>query len=184
MNKNIIIGILAVVVIGVAGYYFLVNKQTPILPTQNITNFEECVDAGYAIMESYPRQCAVSGGSSFTEDIGNAIEKQDLIQVENPQPGDVVSSPLKIKGHARGTWYFEASFPVKLFDANNNEIQLTPSYIMTANNWMTEDFVPFEATVTYAQPATAAGTLILHKDNPSDLPENDDQLVIPVRFSN
>ncbi len=32
-----------------------------------INSFDECVAAGNPIMESYPRQCAVPGGPSFTE---------------------------------------------------------------------------------------------------------------------
>ncbi len=32
-----------------------------------IRNFDDCVNAGYPAMESYPRQCAVPGGDSFTE---------------------------------------------------------------------------------------------------------------------
>ena len=33
----------------------------------NITNFEQCAAAGYPVQESYPRQCHVPGGSTFTE---------------------------------------------------------------------------------------------------------------------
>jgi len=36
------------------------NKST-------ITSFDECVKAGNPVMESYPRQCAVPGGTTFTE---------------------------------------------------------------------------------------------------------------------
>src|SRR5687767_8400235 len=32
-----------------------------------ITSFEQCAAAGYPIMESYPRQCAVPSGERFTE---------------------------------------------------------------------------------------------------------------------
>jgi glyoxylase-like metal-dependent hydrolase (beta-lactamase superfamily II) len=32
-----------------------------------ITNFEECVDAGNPVMESYPRQCRTEDGKNFTE---------------------------------------------------------------------------------------------------------------------
>lgn len=39
----------------------------PVDPPQSINSFEECAAAGYPIMESYPRQCAVPGGPSFTE---------------------------------------------------------------------------------------------------------------------
>ncbi len=48
---------------------------------------------------------------------------------------------------------------------------------------MTAEFVPFRAVLTFAAPATERGTLVLEKDNPSGLPENADELRIPIRFS-
>jgi len=41
-----------------------------------IGNFEECVAAGYPVMESYPRQCRVPGGPSFTEIIPAQITRE------------------------------------------------------------------------------------------------------------
>lgn len=32
-----------------------------------VKNFQECMEAGYPIMESYPRQCKDSSGATFTE---------------------------------------------------------------------------------------------------------------------
>jgi hypothetical protein len=37
-------------------------------PPQEIKSFEDCVKAGYPVMESYPRQCAVPGGKTFTSE--------------------------------------------------------------------------------------------------------------------
>ena len=37
----------------------------------DITNFEECIEAGYPAMESYPRQCS-DGEQTFTEEIKDA----------------------------------------------------------------------------------------------------------------
>jgi len=34
-----------------------------------ITDFEECMKAGYPVMESYPRQCKTEDGNSFVEKI-------------------------------------------------------------------------------------------------------------------
>lgn len=34
-----------------------------------ISNFDECVQAGYAIMESYPRQCRTADGRLFVENV-------------------------------------------------------------------------------------------------------------------
>ncbi|HXK34959.1 MAG TPA: Gmad2 immunoglobulin-like domain-containing protein [Candidatus Paceibacterota bacterium] len=105
-----------------------------------------------------------------------------LIRVETPRLGDTIKSPLTIRGEASGGWFFEASFPIRLLDASGNEIPLSPPYIMTAADWMTTEFVPFESTHTFPAPTTETGTLILIKDNPSGLPEFNDQIEIPVQF--
>lgn len=110
-------------------------------------------------------------------------EKSDLIVVDTPRIGDVISSPLSIAGRARGPWYFEASFPVRLMDENGNNIPLTPPYITADAEWMTTDFVPFSDTLTFTSPPSGTrGTLIFQKDNPSGLPEHDDSLEFPVVF--
>jgi len=35
----------------------------------SITNFEECVVAGYPVMEIYPEQCSVPDGETLTREI-------------------------------------------------------------------------------------------------------------------
>ena len=114
------------------------------------------------------------------EDIGNELEKADLIRLSNPRPNQIIENPLFIKGEARGLWFFEASFPIKLFDENNFLLGLTVAQAL--GNWMTEDFVQFSATLPLAVSSTKKGVLILEKDNPSGLPENADELRVPVVF--
>lgn len=109
-----------------------------------------------------------------------AENKSDLIVVESPLPNEVIKSPVVIMGRARGFWFFEASFPVRVVDENNQELAVAVAQAM--GDWMTEDFVPFRAEVSFRQPASEKGFVILEKDNPSGLPENADQLNIPVRF--
>jgi hypothetical protein len=108
-------------------------------------------------------------------------ERPGLIRVDSLKPGDVVASPLTITGEARGTWYFEASFPAHLLDADGKELAVLP--VQAQGEWMTEDYVPFKATLYFTAPTTPTGTLVLKKDNPSGLPEHDDELRIPVRFA-
>lgn len=144
---------------------------------QRITSFEECVAAGNPVMESYPRQCRADG-ALFVEEITN--EHSDLIQVKSPKKNQIITSPLVVAGNARGTWYFEASFPVRLLDGNGNELAVTPA--LAQAEWMTENFVPFVATLNFTSPSTATGLLILEKDNPSGLPEHALQVEIPVQF--
>ena len=105
----------------------------------------------------------------------------DLITVDTPLKSSTVSSPLTITGQARGNWYFEASFPIELKDANGATI--AQHYAQAQGDWMTTNFVPFTSTLTFpAQPAGSTGTLILHKDNPSGEPQFDNSVSIPVTF--
>jgi hypothetical protein len=119
--------------------------------------------------------------STIPVDSSGPATTADLIHVTQPQQNAVVKSPLTVSGEARGTWYFEASFPVILVGANGDTLAVKPA--QAQGEWMTENFVPFTVTLDFTAPATPEGTLILKKDNPSGLPEHDRELRIPVRFA-
>jgi hypothetical protein len=106
----------------------------------------------------------------------------DQIRVTNPQPNQVVVSPLIIEGEARGSWFFEGVFPIMLLDSNGNAI--ARNFAQAQGEWTTEDFVSFKAQIEFEKPATDTGVLVLEKDNPSGLTENDAKIEIPVRFDN
>lgn len=150
------------------------------VPEVVVESFKDCMAAGNPVMESYPRQCRHEG-EVFVEDVGNIIEKQDLIRLTTPQPQEIIESPLEITGEARGTWFFEANFPVVL--TNWDGLIIAEGYAAADGEWMTEEFVPFTATLEFEKPSYGErGTLILQKANPSDFRELDDALEIPVSF--
>lgn len=67
MKKSVIIWIIiAVLILALGGFLLLKQKNNSI--TQDITTFEECVDAGNPVMESYPRQC-IANNQTFVEEI-------------------------------------------------------------------------------------------------------------------
>lgn len=189
MKKSVVITI-AIAVILVLGLLLDWQKLLPginssdrdPLPVSRAESFEDCVEEGNPVMESYPEQCRTKDGRTFTRNIGNELEKTDLIRLNSPRPGDVVASPLTVSGEARGYWFFEASFPV--YVTNWDGLIIGEGIATAEGNWMTEDFVPFTAELTFEKPDLypERGTLILKKDNPSGLPEHDDALEIPIRF--
>lgn len=153
------------------------------IPKENvkIDSFEKCVEKGYPVLESYPPQCKTPDGTTFVQNVGSEMEKADKIRITSPRPNEKISSPVKIIGEARGTWYFEATFPIVLVDWDGRII--AEGYAQAQGDWMTENFVPFESMLQFKIPDYGeAGTLILKKSNPSGLPENDDSLEIPVKF--
>jgi hypothetical protein len=105
--------------------------------------------------------------------------KAQFLIIDSPLPGDKLMSPLTITGRAR-LWYFEGSFPIELQDANG---AILATGVATAQgDWMTQEFVPFTARLNFFKPSTVKGNLVFKKDNPSGLPENDDQAIVPVVF--
>jgi hypothetical protein len=103
---------------------------------------------------------------------------QKDIMVFCPKPNQCVSSPLTVTGKARGSWYFEASFPMRLVDAQGNELATAPG--KAKGDWMTGDFVPFEGKLEFTVTKQTKGKLILENANPSGLPENAKKIEIPV----
>ncbi|MEX1013659.1 MAG: Gmad2 immunoglobulin-like domain-containing protein [Candidatus Paceibacterota bacterium] len=132
----------------------------------------------------------IQGNLTFqsNEEVTSFEEKTDLIRIDNPRPGQEISSPLEITGKARGYWFFEASFPLELQDSEGNIIiEHYAEAVLDPNNpdltWMTEDFIPFESSIKFDSSKLESGNLILRRSNPSGLPENDDKLIIPVIFN-
>lgn len=104
----------------------------------------------------------------------------EVFQLEKPLVGEVLLSPLEIRGRIRGNWFFEAQFPVRLLDANGNE--LGRSIVSADGEWMTTEFVSFHATLVFSESKTAIGTLIFEKDNPSGLPKHSAEIRLPIRL--
>ncbi|MFA6457791.1 MAG: Gmad2 immunoglobulin-like domain-containing protein [Patescibacteria group bacterium] len=116
------------------------------------------------------------------EPIGQPATEDDLIRLDQPLPEQTVSSPLVIKGAARGNWFFEGSFPVVLADWDG--LIIAQGTATAESDWMTTDWVDFSAELSFPEPSPVSnrGALILKKDNPSGLPENDNALEITVFF--
>lgn len=118
----------------------------------------------------------------FPRDTSGIVWKnasRDMITLDLIKPGATVLPTFTVTGQARGTWYFEASFPAEVLDKDGNQLVIAPA--QAQGEWMTEDFVPFSVELSvgkYSGPAV----LVLRKDNPSGLPENDASVSIPIEI--
>lgn len=150
--------------------------------TKPITNFEECAAAGNPVMESYPRQCRADN-QTFVEVIDESSSSSNSSEPDvvmlSPKEGDVIISPVKISGKARGNWFFEGSLPIDITDTAGTIVGTGIGVV--EGGWMTIDLVKFESEVTFTTTAKE-GFIVIKKDNPSGLPENDASVKIPVKF--
>lgn len=184
MKANLILAVLVIAAIAGA-LWFMTKQEEPvaIIDDTTILSFLDCEAAGYPVMESYPRQCKTADGRSFTEELPapdptyvNA--SADLIRVTTPTPGSVTGKPITVMGEARGNWYFEASFPIEVRDAAGNVI--ATGIAQAQGDWMTENFVPFVATVQIPANYIDEAVLVLMNDNPSGMPENARSISFPI----
>lgn len=105
----------------------------------------------------------------------------DEIQIEFPKRDSVVTSPLAVKGRVRGFWFFEASMPVSILDAERKVIVKVP--LQAKGDWMTENFVEFEGKIPFVRPNTPSGFVVFENDNPSGDPTHSKSFEVPVRFN-
>ncbi len=114
-------------------------------------------------------------------DAGNGGELQKFssenVRVDSPRIGEAVSKTFRVVGEVRGNWTFEANLPMKVLDPSGEQIGV--GFGMTTEDWMTTEFVPFEGKVE-VKDYTGPAKLVLMKDNPSGLPENDDSVEFDI----
>ena len=111
----------------------------------------------------------------------------DKIIIFSPKPNEEVSSPIEVSGRAMEIWFFEASFPVEIYDSNGKLLGTAPAQFIPKSEddtWMTENFIDFQGKIEFSQPATETGYMLFKKDNPSGLPEHDESFKMPVKFKN
>ena len=102
----------------------------------------------------------------------------DDILVAQPLPGATIAHAFTLAGEARGSWYFEASFPIEVLDKDGN--QIFESFVQAQGDWMTSEFVPFSMQIIIPGSYTGPALLVLHRDNASGLPEHDKSVSIPI----
>jgi hypothetical protein len=178
-TRNIILGI--VILAAVVVILNLMPQKTAAPSNNNknivVADFASCVAAGYPIAQTYPQTCSAPDGRTFTDKTQKA--SPDVV-VDTPVIAQIVTSPMAIKGKARGNWFSEANLPIELQDENGKV--LAKMGYLTKDNWMTTDYVTINTTLKFPAPTTDYGKLVIRKDNPSGDPKNDKSFEVPVRF--
>lgn len=180
--KNTIYIVLAIIVIIVA--IAVIKNQNVASPNNSVACTQEaklCPD-GSAVGRVGP-MCEFSACPGLFPT--SSTTSSDLIHVVSPQSGSTISSPVTITGEARGTWYFEASFPIVVVDWDGKIIGT--GHAQANGDWMTTEFVPFTATVTFDKPANVGpqsirGSIILKNDNESGQASTSKSIEIPILF--
>jgi hypothetical protein len=124
-------------------------------------------------------QSGTTGGAGSSSSASTQSSSSSEVQVSSPAANSKITSPLVVTGKAQNNWFFEANIPVSLYDDQGNLLALAGGQALT--DWMTQGWVDFKATLTFTTTASS-GKLVIRKDNPSGLPENDGSFEIPVTF--
>ena len=116
--------------------------------------------------------------NSTKPDTSAPLPLSKKVTVAEPKEGAVLGRAFTVAGKAPGPWFFEATFPIQVRDDQGNVIGR--SHANAQGEWTTENLVAFTATVNIDANYSGPATLILLKDNPSGLPENDDSVSFSI----
>ncbi len=170
--KNLLILILALVILA-GGWLYIRYKDSTI--SNDARNVATTTDSTIGGTDVIPTNTGTVGTSTAT-----STQQSTDIVVTSPHSGDLVKSPITVTGKAKGSWYFEASAPVKVYDSNGK--LLGTSHVQAQGEWMTTDFVPFVGTINFATSTTPTGTIVFMNDNPSGDPARSKSYTLPIRF--
>lgn len=138
------------------------------------------INGGTTIDEATPTPSTNQGDKAALVEYRS--EEGVVIKLDRRLDNTAITSPLTISGEVPGNWSFEGDFPVELRTTDGTVLVTEPA--MLQGEWMTTNYVPFKATLTFTDSDEATtGQLILRKNNASGLTENDDRVTIPIRFA-
>jgi len=112
---------------------------------------------------------------------GEESEKGDIIYLEGVKSGDVLSVEDEILGRAPSSWYFEGTFPVRIFNQRGDEI--ASLFAIATEEWTQDGYVPFSLELHSNLIDLKEESVVVmqfEKDNPSGLEENADYFKISV----
>lgn len=111
-------------------------------------------------------------------DSGKPLPLSSRVLVTSPGKNAHVGHSFTVAGLAPGGWFFEAQFPTMVRSEDGSVVgRATAS---AQGEWMTEKQVTFTASMQIDVTYHGKATLVLLKDNPSGLPEQDDSVEIPI----
>lgn len=173
MRKRWKISIATLVLVGLGGAVFSFTGCSILGCKQQITrividSFQECVDAGHAVLPTDPPKCIVDKDHVFTQ-------KPVFLQIESPKPFDVVNSPLEVIGQARAlnnTVYYRLQ---------SNDDQLISEGSFSGNSPEHGRWGQISAQILFDPPAIPSGKLYLFEENQNW--NDEDVLSIPLNFT-
>lgn len=160
-SSTIIIALLLVIIALLVGLFWIRPAEAPTTPSTITTEPTDTIP------------------SPTTETSAPAPKPlHERVSVTYPKANASVPKKFTLTGKAPGNWFFEASAPYMVQTPEGDKV--AQGHVDTIGDWMTTELVDFKADITINPAYSGPATLVLMKDNPSGLPENEDSLEIPI----
>lgn len=106
------------------------------------------------------------------------VMSKEVMNVDYPNYGEIVYSPLDFYGTVKGDWFSEGKFPVKVLDKSGDIVGISVAEAET--DFVTNQMINFRGTVTFSTD-DETGFIVFEKANPSKIGETNN-FKIPIKF--
>lgn len=110
----------------------------------------------------------------------------DKIIITTPAKDAIITNPVTISGRARGTWFFEGSFPVEIYDEKNKLLASGKARSIPESEnvkWATNGYFDFKGEIRFDRPSINSGYILFRKDDAAGSPGGEKKLYkLPVGF--
>ncbi len=164
---------LLLLIVSIAGVgIYLYTKQAKL---SAINSFEDCQNAGFPVLETYPEQCRTNNKMFSRKVTEPQVSLNENIKVYSPTYNQTVQPTFTIKGEAR---VFENVFQYRVKDKNGKI--LVQNHAM-ANSPDVGQYGPFEVKVVLPDTHSQIGTIEVFVYSAKDGSE-EEMVTIPVGF--
>lgn len=124
----------------------------------------------------------INNKENTPKQISEQINTEELsIEIFSPLPQQSIESPLHITGQARGDWFSDGNIPITLIDWDG--LLIAEGLAKAKGNGQGEEFVAFEATISFEKPSDKKNGFLIFKGNDqSGLAQYNDFWEIPIIF--
>lgn len=117
------------------------------------------IDASLRNVEEEILQSFLFDGIHDEMSTNRVTEEKERFIIDSPEYGEIIKSPLSVRGKVFGKWFFEGDLSIRLETRDGEVLAEVPATPLGTSD--EEDYTPFEVSLVFEDTTATSGQLLL-----------------------